>query len=727
MHYKFNKLAGYAIFLSLIFFITSCKTTQSTVEQSQPVDISQYQGGMWTPSELAGKNEQEIKALGGNLSAEDIYSTDKPSLKDAIVQFGGGCTAEIISPNGLILTNHHCGYGRIQSHSTVEHNYLEDGFWAKSFAEELPNKGLTATMVVSIEDVTDQVFNGSTGLEGEDLEKVIADNIKALEENTALETYQVIEITPFSNGNQYYKIISNVYKDVRLVGAPPSSIGKFGADTDNWMWPRHSGDFSLFRIYADANNLPAEYSEDNKPYKPKHFLPVSTTGVKEGDFTLVFGYPGRTDEYLPSVAIDQIVNKLNPDKIAIREAALAVMDKYMRNDPEIKIQYASKYAGIANYWKKWIGESQGLEQSNAVAKKQALETEFQNKVNQQNLTSYKTLLSDFNQLYAEYGDKLQARDYFTESLRNIDLMYLSYQLYQLDGLAEKQGVEAFDQAKAGFVERISSYFKNYNADVDRDVFAKVMYLNDQKYQTNNLTQEAWQNKANTLFSQSALTGYETLKKMLEQDGEAAINSLRNDVAYAFAKERIETFFNQTNPEYYAVKDQIDAVQKVYTKALIELFPDMRYFPDANSTLRVTYGQVKGYEPRDGMAYTPVSYLEGVVEKYVPGDYEFDVSDKLLDLFYKKDFGAYADTNGKLAVNFLGTNHTTGGNSGSPVLDADGNLIGLNFDRVWEGTMSDYNYDADICRNVMVDARYILFIIDKYAGAQNIIDELQLVD
>ncbi len=361
-------------------------------------------------------------------------------------------------------------------------------------------------------------------------------------------------------------------------------------------------------------------------------------------------------------------------------------------------------------------------------KKKAIETEFQSKVNSKNLTAYQNILSDFDKLYAEYGDKLQARDYFTESLRNIDLMYLGYQLYQLDALAEKQGKEAFNEAKTKFIDRIAGYYKDYNADVDRDVFAKVMYLHDAKYSTTRLSEEGrmkqWDNKAHELYDKSALTSYDKLKQLLA--GDQALDRLRNDVAYAFVKDRLETFLNKTNPEYYEVKDKIDAVQKLYTKALIDLFPDMRYFPDANSTLRITYGQVKGYEPRDGMTYLPVTYLDGIIEKYVPGDYEFDVSKKLLDLYYSKDFGAYADSNGKLPVNFLGTNHTTGGNSGSPVLDKDGNFIGLNFDRVWEGTMSDYNYDADICRNVMVDARYILFIIDKYAGAQNIIDELTLV-
>lgn len=713
----------------LFLLLSACKTQQITTQElpSAP-DLSKVQGGMWIPSELKGKNEDEMKMLGSTLTADDIYSTETSSIKDAIVHFGGGCTAEVISDKGLILTNHHCGYDAIQTHSSVEHDYLTDGFWANSFQEELPNPGLTATFIVSMKNVTEQVFQNTQNLSGADLEDAIQTHIAEIKQKTQLEPWQEQEIKPFSNGNEYYLIVKETYKDVRLVGAPPSSIGKFGADTDNWMWPRHSGDFSLFRIYADANNHPAEYAETNRPYVPKHYLPVSVDGVETGDFTMVFGFPGRTDEYLPSVAIDQIINKLNPDKIALREASLAIMDKYMRQNPEIKIQYSSKYAGIANYWKKWIGETQGLQKSGAVAKKKTLEADFQQIVQDKGWTEYQNLLTDFDKNYADFGDKQQQRDYFIEIfLRNVDALTLTFQLYQLEMVNEKQGEAAFQKAKMGFLSDITTFYKDFNAKVDEDLFAKLMYMYDAKYAKTKITEESraeqWILEAKNLYGKSRLLSLNNLTELL--NSEKPLESLNNDVLYAFAKGYITKFYTVLNPQYLESKAKLDATQKVYTKALMQAFPEMRYFPDANSTLRVTYGQVKGYEPRDGVVYEPKTHLEGVMEKYVLGDYEFDVSSRLIDLYNSKDFGMYAE-NGKLPVDFLGTNHTTGGNSGSPVLDAKGNLIGLNFDRVWEGTMSDYNYDADICRNVMVDIRYVLFVMDKYANAQRLMDELKLV-
>ena len=724
------KFLHYLLVLS-IFTLTACKTTQiATVEPKPKLDITQMQGGMWVPSELEGMNETEMQYLGSKLSAGDIYDTENPSLKDAIVQFNGGCTAEIISDKGLILTNHHCGFGAIQSHSSIENDFLANGFWSKDLASELANPGMVVTFIVSMENVTEQVMANTDGLEGGELEKQMQKNREAVKKNIEIKSWQVATVKAFSKGNAFYLIVSEDYKDIRLVGAPPSSIGKFGADTDNWMWPRHSGDFSLFRIYANANNEPAEYNEDNVPFKPNHFLPISLDGVETGDFTLVFGFPGRTDEYLPAVAIDQIVNKLNPDKIAIREASLAIMDKYMRGDDQIKIQYASKFAGIANYWKKWIGESQGLTKSNAVAKKRVLEKEFQQIVTEKNLTEYTDILGSFDKLYKEYGDVTQARDYWIEVVyRNIELLNLTFQLYQLEQTFERKGEAEFLKYRDALVTKLEGFYKNYNAEVDKEVFAKLMYMYDAKYATTKISEEGrvkqWQNRADAVYSKSNLTSYDGLIEMLSGNAKLVVDNLNSDRAYKIGKEYSAKFFNEINPKYYAVKEQLDVLQKQYIKGLREVFPTKKYFPDANSTLRVTYGQVKGYAPKDGMQYLPVSHIDGIIEKYVPGDYEFDVSQKLQDLYKSKDFGSYA-MNGKLPVNFIGTNHTTGGNSGSPVIDAYGNLIGLNFDRVWEGTMSDYNYDATICRNIMVDARYILFVIDKYAGATHLIDEMKLV-
>ncbi len=725
------KFYKFILLLVLTGFI-SCKTTQLTTQQTLPKqDMTKMQGGMWIPSELEGMNEVEMHYLGSKLSASDIYNTKKPSIKDAIVQFNGGCTAEIISDQGLLLTNHHCGYGAVQSHSTIAHDYLTDGFWAKDQASELPNPGMVVTFIVRMDNVTDKMLSGSQNLEGTEFEKKLQENRKNILDSLHIEEWQDAKVKSFSAGNEFYLIVSEDYKDIRLVGAPPSSIGKFGADTDNWMWPRHSGDFSLFRIYANQNNEPATYSESNVPYKPKHFLPVSLDGVAEDDFTLVFGFPGRTNEYLPSVAIDQIVNKLNPDKIAIREASLAIMDKYMRKDERIKIQYASKFAGIANYWKKWIGESQGLIASHAVAKKRVLEEKFKQIVKEKGLTEYDGILADFDQLYQQYGEAAQARDYWVEIIyRNIELMHLSFQLYQLEQVYHRKGSEEFLKQKDSFVKSLDGFYKNYNAKVDQEIFAKLMGIYYRKYPDSTAKyqdlDQAMKDLAAGVYTQSKLVSFTGLQDLFTgEDATLIIKKLDADPAYQIGKKFSEKFFNELNPNYYAIKDQVDALQKKYIKGLIQVFPKMRYFPDANSTLRVTYGRVKGYQPKDGVTYLPVSYLEGVIEKYIPGDYEFDVSPKLQDLYAAKDYGAYG-VNGKMPVNFIGTNHTTGGNSGSPVLDAYGNLIGLNFDRVWEGTMSDYNYDASICRNIMVDVRYVLFIIDKYAGASHLIDEMTLV-
>ena len=692
------------------------------------IQISAQQGGMWIPSLLEGMNETEMQNLGSKMTAQDIWDVNNASLKDAVIHFNGGCTGEIISDRGLILTNHHCGYGAIQSHSSVEHDYLKDGFWAFSDKEELANPGMYITFIKRIDDVSKEIFIGvSDNMSAKEKQSKIDQNIVVVKKKAVKEDWQEVKIKAFYNGNQYLLFVLENYTDIRMVGAPPTSIGKFGSDTDNWMWPRHTGDFSLFRIYADKNNRPAKYSKDNVPYKPKHFLPVSLDGVAEEDFTLVFGFPGRTDEYLPAIAIEQIVKKVNPAKIHIRENYLKIVDEYMRADDKIKIQYASKYASIANYWKKWIGENQGIEKSNAIAKKQKLEREFQNKV--QNNSKYNHLLQDFNRLYKEMEDVALARAYWTEVVyRNVELLRVTTKLYQFEKLTEKDPLN-FEKSRDNFVKSMKGFYKNYNAKVDRDVFENLIALYGRnvpaKYLTGNLKTMNYSELTNDVYGKSKITSYKGLESLLSGSKEEVLNNLNNDLAYIMGRSLTIDFYEKINPEYHAINLQIQDVQKVYMKALMETFPEERFFPDANSTLRVTYGKVKGYYPKDGIYYKPVSHLKGVMEKYKPGDYEFDVPQKLRNLYNAKDFGVYGE-NGKMPVNFLGTNHTTGGNSGSPAIDAHGNLIGLNFDRVWEGTMSDYNYDPEICRNIMVDARYILFIIDKYAGNKRLIDEMKLV-
>lgn len=697
------------------------------------VPMFAQQGGMWIPSLLKGMNETEMTNLGMKMSAEDIYSVNQSSLKDAVPHFNGGCTSEVISPNGLLLTNHHCGYGEIQSHSTVENDYLQDGFWAKSYAEELPNEDLDVTFIVSINDVTKEVLNGVDALKTEaDKKKLIEKNIANLQKSFAREDWQNVMVRTFYEGNQYMLFVTETFEDVRLVGAPPSSIGKFGSDTDNWVWPRHTGDFALFRIYADKNNRPAKYSKDNVPYKSKHFLPVSLDGVEQDDFTMVFGYPGRTQEYLPSYAVEQIVEYLNPAKIGVRDAALKVTDGYMRQDQAIKIQYASKFASTANYWKKWIGESQGLKKSNAVAAKKAYEADFTNKVNAAGKqTEYGNLLPQFEKLYKEITPYALANDYFQEVvLRNNELLSVGFRLYQLENAYTQRGEQAFNDRKENLLKSLEALYKDYNVNVDKDVFEQIIEIYG-KDAPAELTPSIIQNVdyaklTNEVYSKSALTSYDKLKALLSGNASDVIKKLNSDFGFKLVKDLANNYFDKIAPKYQELNTEIAALQRTYMKAQLEMNPDARIFPDANSTLRVTYGKVNGYQPKDAVTYDHVTYLDGVMEKYIPGDYEFDVPEKLIELYNNKDFGPYADKNGKLPVNFIGTNHTTGGNSGSPAIDAEGNLIGLNFDRVWEGTMSDIYYDPAICRNIMVDTRYILFVIDKYAGANHLIDEMVLV-
>ena len=679
------------------------------------LQVSAQQGGMWIPSLLEGMNETEMQSLGSKLTAQDIYDVNNSSLKDAIGHFNGGCTSEVISDKGLILTNHHCGFGQIQSHSSLENDYLKDGFWAMNLEEELPNEGLFIEFIVSIHDVSEAALKGvSDSMTETEKQSQISKNTNAALKDWPKESWQDVKTKAFYEGNQYFLFVTERFEDIRLVGAPPTSIGKFGSDTDNWVFPRHTGDFSLFRIYADANNRPAKYSKDNKPYTPKHFLPISLDGVEEGDFTMVFGFPGTTSEYLPAVAIEHITKEFNPTNIAIREAALKVIDAKMKESDAVRIKYASKQARIANAWKKWIGENLGIKKSNAVEKRKEFETTFTKALKEKGLESkYGNILPEFDILYKNFGPiNIKRRNFIEVFLVTNELMQMTFRTYQVEQalIANPENLERGKEVLTGQLEGIH---KNYDVDLDKGVYLNVMPLYGKDVDA-------------TIYENTAFTSLESALKLLEGSSEDVIKNLNSDAAYAYAKPIIAEFFDTLNPEYQKKNEPINALQTKYMTALMEALPEERYFPDANSTLRVTYGQVRGYSPRDAVYYNPVSYLDGVIEKYIPDDYEFDVPQKLIDLYDAKDYGQYTDSNGKVPVCFLGTNHTTGGNSGSPAIDAHGNLVGLNFDRVWEGTMSDMNYDPEICRNIMVDLRYVLFIVDKYAGAKHLIDEMKLV-
>lgn len=696
------------------------------------IQTQAQQGGMWIPSLLKGMNETEMKKLGMKLSADDIYSVNHSSLKDAVPQFDGGCTAEVISNKGLLLTNHHCGFDAIQNHSSVEHDYLTDGFWAYKMTDELPNKGMVVSFVVRIEDVTSKVLEGVTALATEiEKQKKIQENIGLLSRTLPKEAWQENSIKTFYDGNQYILFVTETYKDIRLVGAPPSSIGKFGSDTDNWVWPRHTGDFSLFRVYADKNNRPAEYSIENVPYTPKYFFPISIKGLKENDFTMVMGYPGKTQEYLPAVAVDQIVNVTDPAKIEVRDAALKVQDYFMRKDNAIKIQYAAKYAKIANYWKKWKGEVKGLKKSNAVVAKQKFEKEFQEKVIKAGKQSeYGTLLNDFEKNYAEIKDYALARDLFTEiALRNTELLSVGYKLYQLEQIYNSKGEQAFNDRRNNLINGLGDFYKDFNVNVDQKIFEQLITIYNEKYpnqfKTEDLKNINPSSTTTAIYNSSNLVSYDKIKGLLTGDSKTVLEKMNQDPCFVLVKKMADNYATMVAPKYDEINLKNITAQRIYMKGILELFPNNRIFPDANSTLRITYGKIKSYKPNDGVTYEPFTTLDGVMEKYIPGDYEFDVPKKLIDLYNTKNYGNYG-SNGKMPLAFIATNHTTGGNSGSPALDKDGNLIGLNFDRVWEGTMSDIYYSPDICRNIMVDTRYLLFIIDKFAGAQNIIDELKII-
>ncbi|MFK7807644.1 MAG: S46 family peptidase [Saprospiraceae bacterium] len=696
--------------------------------------------GMWLPLLLKALNEGEMQAMGMKMTAEDIYSVNKGSLKDAIVHFNGGCTSEIISPNGLLLTNHHCGYSQIQSHSTMEANYLRDGFWAKTLKDELPNNNLTATLISRIEDVTEQVLKGVTDdMTPKERQSAIDKNLEAVKSSAKMEAHEEAMIRPFYKGNQYYMFITVTYRDVRLVGTPPESVGKFGSDTDNWVWPRHTGDFSLFRIYAGPDNLPADYAENNKPYTPKHFLPISLDGVEKDDFTMIFGFPGRTNEYLPSYAIEQMVDVLNPSKIAIRQTALDIVEEEMRADEKVRLQYASKFASIANYWKKWIGESQGLKSTDAIGRKERFQDKMMEKAkNTPKFQKYVPYLGQFRELYKTIEPYALTRDYHNEVMgRNVELMRVAGYAARLVDLYEKDGAEGYNGFKGRLVPYLKGFYKDYVPRIDQKVFAALMemYVENVPIKEMSKVVSSYQRKlmapdyqalGERMYSSTLLTKKMEMMKLLEGDPAKAVELLKKDPMVTFASELKAGYGEHVSPKLNETQDQLNELQRKYMKAQMEVMDDTRFYPDANGTLRVTYGKVDGYTPKDAVYYEPVTYLSGVVEKYVPDDYEFDMPKKLHELYMKKDYGPYADKNGKMPVCFIGTNHTTGGNSGSPAIDAHGNLIGLNFDRAWEGTMSDFNYDSSICRNIMVDARYLLFIIDKYAGATRLIDEMKLV-
>ncbi|GAA4297282.1 S46 family peptidase [Nibribacter koreensis] len=701
--------------------------------------------GMWLPMLLKQLNESDMQKKGMRLSAEDIYSINKSSLKDAVVQFGSGCTGEVISNQGLLLTNHHCGYGQIQSHSTVENDYLTNGFWAMSKDQEKPNPGLTATFIVRMEDVTKLILGDIPGnLTEAEREQRVTANIKKVQYGATNGTHYGAIIRPFFYGTEYYMYITETFRDIRLVGAPPESIGKFGGDTDNWMWPRHTGDFSIFRIYAGPDNKPADYSPNNKPYTPKHHLPISLAGIKPGDFTLVFGFPGRTTEYLPSQAVSEIVDISDPAKIKIRTMRLHLLEQEMLADPKIRIQYAAKYASVSNSHKKWIGEMRGLKKLDAVAKKKDLEKQFAQWVSQETgrKSTYGHVLPHFDQNYTILANDITlTRDYYQEAALGIEL--LSYAQSYLD-LAEliqkgnqteqqKADIQAYIQA---LLEAAPAYFKNYSQATDKKVFASLleMYAIDiaDKYQPVALTKAmegkkfTWAGYADKVYGPSNLVSLEKVTALLKMSPNAIKTKLLADPAINLLQSFNTVYYTDILPVFNQLTEQNTLLNRLYLQGLREMQKDKKFYPDANSTLRISYGQVEGYKPTEDVTYDYYTTLEGLIEKAdmteVP---DYKIPKRLRELHVTRDYGLYA-LNGKMPVAFIASNHTTGGNSGSPVINGRGELIGLNFDRNWEGTMSDIMYDPERVRNISLNMNYLLFIIDKFAGAGHLVQEMNVI-
>lgn len=649
--------------------------------------------GMWLPSQI----EQRIKdmqAKGFKLSAQDIYDINNASLKDAVVHFGGGCSGEMISDQGLLITNHHCGFGQIQAHSSVEHDYLKDGFWAMTMAEELPNPGLTVSYLQYMKDVTEEVLKGYNPKMTED-ERValVKKNSDAIVKKAESEgkSYSA-RVTPLYYGNQYFLFVYQVFSDVRLVGAPPSSIGKFGGDTDNWMWPRHTGDFSLFRVYADANNQPANYSKDNVPYKPKKSLKVNASGIGEGSFTMVYGFPGRTNEYIMSDAVKYIAEKSNPHKINLRTKRLDIQNKYMAQDQAIRIQYASKNASVANSWKKWQGEMKGILKMNTIANKQEFEKNFTKWA--EGKPEYAGIVEKFRELYTKIEDLSLVNDYQNEAINAVELV----------NFAGKGGKNA------------EKFYKDYYMPIDKESFI-ILYNEYNKNIPDTYKSPYFKEK---------LAQYGSIEKWAD----AIFTTQPNlQLAEELYKQTNEYFTKNIKPTLDSVNQEITLLYRTYMQGQMEYNKATRgtkeFYPDANSTLRIAYGHVKGYSPNDAVYYTPVSTLEGIMQKDNPAIYDYDIPQKLRDIYAAKDYGKWA-VNGTIPVAFIATNHTSGGNSGSPVLDAEGNLIGVNFDRVWEGTMSDIVFDPEVCRNISIDIRYALFIIDRLAGNQRLLDEMVII-
>ncbi len=688
--------------------------------------------GMWIPSVL-GSIHDEMKSYGLKLSKEELYSVNGSSLKDAIVLFGGGCTGEMVSPDGLLFTNHHCGFDYIQYHSSLQNDYLRNGFWAKSRSEELRCEGLTVTFVVRMEEVTSAMMEGiASVLSWQEMEKIKSANKKKVEEvananNPGLKCV----VRPFNYGNQFFMIVTKTYTDVRLVGAPPSEIGKFGGDTDNWVWPRHTGDFSVFRVYANAKNEPAEYSTNNVPYHPAHFFPISLKGVKQNDYSMVYGFPGRTEHLLTSYAVDYTLNKSNKMRIKMRETSLSVIDAAMKSSDKKRIQYAAKQSDISNAYKKWIGQELGLIRYDAIEVKRDEEKKFLEQVKGD--TALMNLLPRIEKLYAQNEMSNLSRDGFVEYFFfGPEVFAVANDLSSfVKNYAELEKANKVESTREGLVNSIRLFYKNLDWETEKELFRRMtpMHFN---YVGNSIgttfksyTAKGMDDAVKRIYGKTIFRDSTAVINWIKKASPSSLKKWKKDPVVAIAEEAYTHYSEKVLPSSRLFAASLESMMNVYVREKQNKIPAVNDWSDANSTLRVSFGKVEGSAPHDGMMYNWYSTADGILDKFKTGQYDFKIEQRLENLLSKRQYGSYA-RGGELVVCYTASNHTTGGNSGSPALNAEGHLVGINFDRSWESTMSDIFYSPEICRNIMVDAGYVLWVIDVYANAGYLLDEMKII-
>lgn len=684
--------------------------------------------GMWLPF-LIGRNYADMKKNGLKLTQEQIYSINKSSLKDAVISFGGFCTGEMISSQGMVLTNHHCGYDAIAGASTPEHNYLDNGFWAKNFKEEIPIKGLTATFMIRMEDVTAQITKElHAKMTSEERAKKIKEISDVLIEDAVKGTHYEAFVRDFFDGNEFYLFVKETFNDVRLIGTPPQSAGKFGGDTDNWMWPRHTADFSMFRIYAGSDNKPADFSENNVPLKPRHSLPISLKGVKQGDYAMIMGFPGRTNRYLSSYGVEQAISLEQPKIVDIRAKKLEIMKKYMDQDVAVRLHYSSKYAQVANYWKYFIGQTKQLKANHVVDKKCKIEQDFSKYA--VGKPEYASVLADMENAFNTTNSIIYIKVYQSEFVRQVDINSLVY-YYKLAIDAKNSGNEGRYQAIMGVIPSIAEEIYNERSmNIELETLEEVlkMYLKDVPAdQQVGITRAMGLSGVSSFMSRVKANSVFVSKERYEQfASNFNLKTLETDPLFILMKDLDNAYQKAMSAsEIKEAGEKLAVANRLFVKAVRDMQPSKVFYPNANSTMRLTYGKVLDYDPRDAVHYDYISTLDGVMQKEDPTNPEFIVDPRIKELWEKKDYGQYG-SNGKLYVNFLSNNDITGGNSGSPVINANGELIGTAFDGNWEAMSGDIYFEPNIQRTISCDIRYVLWLIDKCYGATNLIQEMKLV-